>query len=143
MRGSSRAEAEAADALTRIDVVLEETRDDLDGLMRETEALASDISGIVVSMQFQDITRQRIEHVVEPLLAFRADLDHVLEQFRSLGEQLHYGDAKSHDWLADKYTMEDERRVMRATLEGRGDGGQEREEETVGSARGEGNVDIF
>jgi methyl-accepting chemotaxis protein len=143
MRGSSRAEAEATDALTRIDGVLAETRDDLNGLRRETESLASDISGIVVSMQFQDITRQRIEHVVEPLLAFRADLDHVLEQFRALGEQLHSGDGEGHDWLAGKYTMEAERRVMRATLEQDERGLQEGKEEPVGSARGEGNVDIF
>jgi chemotaxis regulatin CheY-phosphate phosphatase CheZ len=36
-------------------------------IAEDAEALNKDISNVVVSIQFQDITRQRIEHVITSL----------------------------------------------------------------------------
>jgi len=66
------------DTLKKIDETIIGIRSQLDGLTSETESLAQDISEIVVSMQFQDITRQRIEHVITPLLEFKSELEAIV-----------------------------------------------------------------
>jgi len=68
------------DTMEKLDVVVNGARERLDELTRETKTLAQDISSVVVSMQFQDITRQRIEHVIEPLLAFKSDFEDISRQ---------------------------------------------------------------
>jgi len=50
----------------------------LDELKRENDALARDINGIIMSMQFQDITRQHIERVLVPLARLREDSEDLL-----------------------------------------------------------------
>jgi methyl-accepting chemotaxis protein len=83
----------------------------------ETGSLAGDISNIVISMQFQDITRQRIEHVITPLEKFRAEYEKMDSSFEEMSLKIHDsgGNGKS-EWLEGMYTMESERKLMRAAL---------------------------
>ncbi len=120
---SLEAEAVVDDTLKRIDRVMSRTGRDLDLLTAETETLASDISSIVVSMQFQDITRQRIEHVIEPLNSLRAELEAMVEKTREIGGRMSRSEGEGDNWLEGIYTMESEREVLRNTfgLDGRRD----------------------
>jgi methyl-accepting chemotaxis protein len=115
--GAVEAEKVVGSTMKNLDDLMGNTKNQLNELTAETGALASDISNIVVSMQFQDITRQRIEHVMTPLLAFR-------DEFQEFGQKTMAMSAKLHDWsagggsgwLEDMYTMESERKLMRETL---------------------------
>ncbi len=115
---SSEADVVVQDALERIDDVMNEVRHKLDELGSETESLAKDISSIVISMQFQDITRQRIEHVVEPLLSFRTELEEIMQKAKNMSEKIHTweGNGNGTAWLEKMYTMESERRVLKEVL---------------------------
>lgn len=114
---SSKAEEIVGDTLKKIDAVMNESKGRLDEITSETESLARDISSILVSMQFQDITRQRIEHVVEPLLAFRSEFEEVLGKTENMSTKIHDRDGNgSASWLEKMYTMESERAVMREAL---------------------------
>ena len=80
-----------------------------EGSSRATE-LAHDINQIVMAMQFQDITKQKLEHVSGPLTKIKACLD-------ELGEIRHAApgstDAiQSLQSLKERYTMELEQTVM-------------------------------
>lgn len=102
--------------LVKIDGTIESVKSQLDNLTQETESLAKDIGSIVVSMQFQDITRQRIEHVVEPLLAFKLELEKMARNTTTLGEKIHELDSTGiNHWLENMYTMESERAVLNST----------------------------
>jgi methyl-accepting chemotaxis protein len=114
---SSEAEKVVEDALKRIDHLVKQIEKQLDELGAETESLATDISSIVISMQFQDITRQRIEHVVNPLLSLKADIEDIVQKARNMNKKIHECEADSDTaWLEKMYTMEAERKVMRETL---------------------------
>ncbi|MGB0911465.1 MAG: methyl-accepting chemotaxis protein, partial [Nitrospirales bacterium] len=77
--------------------------------------LGSDISQIVMSMQFHDITRQKLEHVYEPL-------EVIYEPLKAL--QGHQQQEFPADVLEElkklegSYTMESERAMMKAAQEG-------------------------
>jgi methyl-accepting chemotaxis protein len=105
------------DTMGRLDNVMNRVRGELDSLSAETESLAGEISGVVISMQFQDITRQKIEHVIEPLKAFKSESEEVL---RMVVEPLAGINGETSDggmsWLGNMYTMESERQVMMETL---------------------------
>lgn len=105
------------ETLSALEAVMNDAKGRLDGLKSETEALAKDISGIIVSMQFQDITRQRIEHVIEPLLKIKEESEAVLRQITSMSESLHHPSRDvAVSWFDKMYTMESERTVMKQTL---------------------------
>jgi methyl-accepting chemotaxis protein len=146
---AEQAERVVAESLRRIDSLLAETKGELDALTEESQLLAQDIGGIVVSMQFQDITRQRVEHVVAPLGALKGELEGMARHLRSTSRGLHEWDEhKGVEWLKSLYTMQAERDVMDATLapageadvcfaEANGDAGGD------GSWRVDENVTIF
>jgi methyl-accepting chemotaxis protein len=105
------------DALTTLDGVMAGAKDRFDELKTENESLARDISGIIMSMQFQDITRQRIEHVIEPLLKFKQESEDLLQRLRSMNERISAQTIEhGAEWLEKMYTMESERTVMKKTL---------------------------
>jgi methyl-accepting chemotaxis protein len=118
--GSRCSEADQAveQALAKINDAMRVAQVKLDELTTETGALAKDISDIVVSMQFQDITKQRIEHVIEPLLKLTADAEDMMEKWAVLSAQVKSKKANGAvtAWLKNMYTMESERAVMDATL---------------------------
>jgi methyl-accepting chemotaxis protein len=143
------AESVVDEALMRIDNVLGRTKNDLDSLTGQSEALARDISGIVVSMQFQDITRQRIEHVTGPLETLTAELAAMASVLRRAGETpLHMQEGADLEWLKGLYTMQAERDVMASTVGGEAPDDADENTE-VGAARRYGlqdaeiNVTIF
>ncbi|MGD0283865.1 MAG: methyl-accepting chemotaxis protein [Dissulfurispiraceae bacterium] len=114
---SSGAETVVQNAVKKIDDVMNEARNQLDELGSETASLAKDISGIVISMQFQDITRQRLEHVIGPLLLFKSELEDVQQRVMNMSNKMHVGDSDGgSSWLEKMYTMESERNVMRNVL---------------------------
>lgn len=80
------------------------------------KALADDIARIVVSLQFQDITRQKLEHVYEPLEVIQSSLQDVAHE-----DQVGHGirdTVKALHALEHSYTMESERAVMKSVNEG-------------------------
>jgi methyl-accepting chemotaxis protein len=114
---SSGAEQVVHDALKKIDDVMNEVRNQLDELGAETASFAKDISSIVISMQFQDITRQRLEHVIGPLLLFKSELEDVRQRVMKMSKKIHVGNGDGGaSWLEKMYTMESERNVMRNVL---------------------------
>lgn len=112
------AESVMGDTLNRLDSVMERAKNQLDSLSTETESLAKDISGVIMCIQFQDITRQRIEHVIEPLAAFKTEFDEVTQKLRNINEKIHCWEHQdgSVSRLEVMYTMESERKVLQDTL---------------------------
>ncbi|MBA5872166.1 MAG: hypothetical protein GDA68_19530 [Nitrospira sp. CR2.1] len=80
------------------------------------DELAQDVGKIIMALQFQDITRQKLEHVIEPLTEVREVMDALIQgQPR---DQV----ATKLDFLAklDKsYTMEEERALFHRSTNGR------------------------
>lgn len=99
--------------------------------------LAADVSNVVMSLQFQDITRQRLQHVVEPLEQIRTHLQMLAE-----GHETATGCDFSAmlEGIEQSYTMEPERQVMSSAMNGHG-----RAPRTVGAASGgvDNNVTLF
>jgi len=104
------------EALKKIDAIMTGAKERFDGLRMETDALAKDISSIIVSMQFQDITRQRIEHVIEPLEHMLTEADKLHEQVREICElsRTKAGNGtKRLEQLEKLYTMQSERDTLK------------------------------
>jgi len=81
----------------------------------QTEELVRDISQIVVSMQFQDMTRQKLEHVNEPLCRMHEQMTGLLaEQGPGSGGAA----LPAIQDLDRSYTMEEERAILRAVQSG-------------------------
>jgi len=122
------------------EIILGRNRVLVDQVSHGTEhakALADDIARIVVSLQFQDITRQKLEHVYEPLEMIQASLqtvDHDDQKGQGIQEMV-----ASLQNLEHRYTMESERAVMQAITQG--DTGGALEENSTGSE--EGQVTLF
>ena len=114
-RKSEESELVVVNALNKIDEANHSAKKQLDELTGESESLARDISGILMSMQFQDITRQRIEHVIEPLQALKTELT---ETAQRMGVGIASKSVVSTDLsrLEKMYTMESERQVLRESL---------------------------
>jgi methyl-accepting chemotaxis protein len=113
VKKSSEAEAVVETVLKKIDEAVRTAEKQLDEIKAATESLAKDISGVVVSMQFQDITRQRIEHVIDPLLKLRSELDEIIQKENLIDSRIHeWEGSESPGWLKDIYTMESERKVL-------------------------------
>ncbi len=105
------------ETMDKLNESMNHAKDELDGLSKDTESLARDISGIVISMQFQDITRQKIEHVIEPLRTISND--HERMTARISGEEtasLYSHSPDDMSWMEEMYTMESERQVMKDAL---------------------------
>jgi methyl-accepting chemotaxis protein len=114
---SSEAETIVNNTLKKTDDVISELKSQLDELKNETETLAKDISSIVISMQFQDITRQRIEHVIEPLLSLKSEMEDIVSRASNMSKKIHEWESSgSAECLKKIYTMESEREVMRKAL---------------------------
>lgn len=81
-------------------------------LTSASEELTGEISKLVVSMQYQDINRQRIEHVIEPLGVIKSDVDNIGTAFMQFnGEALSLKVSSIDSYVQDLYTMESERKI--------------------------------
>lgn len=78
--------------------------------------LGEDIGHIVMSMQFQDITRQKLEHVYQPLEKIYSPLRGVMDDAGSTDMLPEVIEALRN--LDHSYTMESERKTIRATRSG-------------------------
>jgi len=115
---SRTAEDEVNQALRNIDETVRTAGERMNALSTDTEAIAREIGNIVVSMQFQDITRQRIEHVIDPLERLKEELDEMAQTTRSMTSKMHAFEVRhGAEWLEQMYTMESEREAMRTELE--------------------------
>lgn len=115
------ADCEVRNALQSIDETVGVARHRMNELSTDTETIAREIGNIVVSMQFQDITRQRIEHVIEPLEKMKEELDALVTKTRDMTNAMHEGEQQAGtEWLEKLYTMESEREALRATFSGGG-----------------------
>ncbi len=101
------------------------------------QELAEDVADIVMSLQFQDITRQRLEHVIEPLEQIRLHLQALAEERDVPGVYDYSAMLKE---IAKTYTMEHERQVLSTAMNGHG-----RAPQAVGAAScgADGNVTLF
>jgi methyl-accepting chemotaxis protein len=72
------------------------------------ERLGQDIAAIVMALQFQDIARQKIEHVIEPLKVLQEDL---LAATRGVAPESFNGTTEYMHKLQHSYTMREERQV--------------------------------
>ena len=103
--------------LMKLDEVMTRAKEQLDELTKETGALANDIGNIVVSMQFQDITRQRIEHVITPLEIFMGEYAAMIGKAEDMKTKINeWGSNGKSRWLEEMYTMESERKIMREAI---------------------------
>ncbi|THJ19660.1 MAG: hypothetical protein CAF45_015695 [Nitrospira sp. CG24E] len=77
------------------------------------EGQAADLSKVVMAMQFQDITRQKLEHVSQALNQLQQHLKALLKgpQDESARRQI-----AALQRLEESYTMEEERRLHAAAL---------------------------
>ncbi len=78
--------------------------------------LTEDIGQIVMSMQFQDITRQKLEHVFQPLERIHAPLQAVVEDTDGPDRLPEVIETLRN--LEDSYTMKSERLTMEAARSG-------------------------
>lgn len=93
---------------------LEELRQTTDSVTASARDLALDVAQIVMALQYQDITKQQLQHVVQPLEHLKATLQALVrgegamdERAQGLLEALH-----------QSYTMESERAIMAHALMG-------------------------
>ncbi len=78
--------------------------------------LGNDIAQIVMSMQFQDITRQKLEHVYQPLEELQGPLNRISEY---AGANEHLSEIiEKLKGIEQSYTMQSERQTMEATQAG-------------------------
>jgi len=117
-RKSEESEMVVVNTLNKIDEANHTAARQLDELTGESESLARDISGILMSMQFQDITRQRIEHVIEPLQALKTELTETAQRMGGFDKAVANRPVGKDELsrLEKMYTMESERQVLRGSL---------------------------
>lgn len=83
-----------------------------------TKELGKDIGHIVMSMQFQDITRQKLEHVYQPLERIHAPLQAVADDTDGIDMMPKVLEEIRN--LEHTYTMESERLTMQSARSGQG-----------------------
>lgn len=81
------------------------------------EELSKDIAEIVMALQFQDMTRQKLEHVIEPLTEIEGQI-RLLAGGQFPERDFDYGSVLKK--LASSYTMDHERQVMESAMNGTG-----------------------
>lgn len=105
------------ETMNKLNTTMMNAKAELDGLSTDTESLARDIGAIVVSMQFQDITRQKIEHVIEPLRSISGNHERMISLVN--GDDADNAAEPVVDdlsWMEKMYTMESERQILKETL---------------------------
>lgn len=86
----------------------------LEVLKVEAEKIAQDVNNIVMSVQFQDITRQQLEHVIDPLVTLKNEIDGAEKNYPKIFEDFQESGIKEE--ILNLYTMESERNVMNKTV---------------------------
>lgn len=116
-----RARASAGDVSTRtndlltqavqgLNAILDDTKVKMQAVATEAEQLSQSIGQVVMSIQFQDITRQRIEHVIEPLETLHSELPETL--LKVVRKEINPVNSTGQQDLLERYTMASEREVL-------------------------------
>lgn len=85
----------------------------LQGLVTDTESIQSSISEVMISLQFQDTTRQVLEHVQQDLDKIASEIQDLDVLFESTSpEEV----SKMEQEIAQRYTMASERKVLHSTM---------------------------
>ncbi|HMA66048.1 MAG: methyl-accepting chemotaxis protein [Fibrobacterota bacterium] len=97
----------------KINDTLHEIAEKINAIAADAEHLTKEVSKIVVSIQFQDITRQRIEHVITPLSTIQTDIIGIIDKLinKELSSTTEVS-TTSRDELLKQYTMESEREIL-------------------------------
>jgi len=106
--GTNRLFARATDSLKEL---INGTTNRISQISKDAATLSKEIGRAVVSIQFQDITRQRIEHVIEPLEQLDCEIDSIIHPSDGASSVENGGTAA--DTLIHSYTMESERVLLR------------------------------
>lgn len=100
-----------------------------------SDELAKDVGQIIMSLQFQDITRQKLEHVIEPLTDVRDVMNALIQ--KQPADQI----AAKMNILTNldrSYTMEEERAIFNQSTNGHVSGGAQ-----VSAPSEDANVTLF
>lgn len=76
---------------------VEETVGDINVISRE---IAQDVQNIVISLQFQDITRQQLTNMLKPIDELRKSLSSLIKETLTLNKDLRQGKSGDDRWLA-------------------------------------------
>jgi methyl-accepting chemotaxis protein len=98
----------------KINATLQDTAEQINMIAHDAESLTKEISKAVVSIQFQDITRQRIEHVISPLAMLNSDVIETIDKL--IKKELDFSQDRENpltDSLMKQYTMESEREILK------------------------------
>lgn len=107
-------------AMGKIGETLQDAAAKMSTIAGDAAVLNKDISNVVVSIQFQDITRQRIEHVITPLETLQKEISEIIGRVESGETCLIQSPLSSTDSsLMEHYTMESEREVLRNLKNGK------------------------
>ena len=100
-----------SDTLGALDDTVKKASDDLSILENSSREITNGINQIITSMQFQDITRQRMEHVIEGLNLIKKEIDEFSDAVKR--DELSRCIGNIMDEIEKFYTMERERIVSK------------------------------
>lgn len=128
-----RSDSEISRTLKVLDQSMTNSSRIVEQLTHTSAELANEIGGMVVSMQYQDINRQRIEHVIEPLDMIGADMESIRSALNTFGgDELHVDVSNIEHYIKELYTMESEREVHSSKKPGK-----------TGNLHSDDNVELF
>jgi methyl-accepting chemotaxis protein len=128
-----KSETEIGRTLQVLDETMSSSSRIVEELTETSSELAGEIGNMVVSMQYQDINRQRIEHVIEPLELIRSDVESIRSSFMQFtGDDLKFRVEPIESCIQNLYTMESEREVYASKSHG-----------STGKLHNDDNVELF
>lgn len=104
------------DTMKKLGHIMDRANEKMQLIGQDTENLAQDIGNVVFSLQFQDITRQKMEHVIGPLKQFNERLSTLFNEVKGIKDMISVEESKSIEWLSKIYTMESERITLSEAL---------------------------
>ena len=96
----------------RINTNMNQTSERLVMIQQDDQAIRNKVSKAMVSLQFQDFTRQEVEHVIEPLQEMQNQTKNVLINYESFTHQM------ATQSLTNHYTIEVEHQIHQLVSEG-------------------------
>lgn len=108
---ASRTDTLFSETIGNLGETLQATAERMKVIAGDAEGLSKEIGHAVVSIQFQDITRQRIEHVITPLEQLKNELIETIDNvMKSKNDN---SDSNISEMLLKNYTMESERETLK------------------------------
>ncbi len=113
---SNQSEQFMNETLTQIESTLKKIENRLHNVSNYSAELSKDISQVVISIQFQDITRQQLEHVIEPLKSINEELNKNEGLLKLFENQTSFDHEKFiEDWLTETFSVEKEEEISKNT----------------------------